>query len=57
MGRYGKGTRNASGHLLANFLTSQQLYATNTTFDKAMRFRTTWSAVIQQKQIYNQIDS
>lgn len=56
MGRYGKGTRNASGHLLANFLTSQQLYATNTTFDKAMRFRTTWSAVIQQKQIYNQID-
>ncbi len=56
MGSFRKGKRNGSGNLMAEFLTSQQLFATNTIFDKAMTFRTTWSAVIRKKQVYNQIN-
>ncbi len=56
LGTYGKGTRNASGEKLAEFLIDQNMYATNTTFCKAMRYRTTWRAIIQDKQINNQID-
>ena len=56
MGTYDKGTRNESGEKLATFLSQAELYATNTTFQKPMRHRSTWNAHIQDKQIYNQID-
>jgi exonuclease III len=56
MGHFGKGTRNRNGHLLANFLTINNLYLTNTTFCHHMRHRSTWSGRINGQQIYNQID-
>ena len=56
MAAHGKGTRNESGEKLASFLSHAELYATNTTFQKSMRHRSTWNAYIQGKQIYNQID-
>ena len=56
MGSHGKGTRNRNGHLLAEFLQNNRLYATNTTFDGPLRHRTTWSMYINGKMRYNQID-
>lgn len=56
IGTYGKGTWNASGDKFAEFLTEHNMYATNTSFCKAMRHRTTWSMPIKSKNIYNQID-
>ena len=56
MRSHGKGTRNRNGHLLAEFLQNNRLYATNTTFDVPLKQRTTWSMQIQGKMRYNQID-
>ena len=56
IGHHGKGTRNKNGHLLAEFLQTNQLYATNTTFETPLSHRTTWSMKIGDKTRYNQID-
>ena len=56
IGHHGKGTRNKNGHLLAEFLQTNQLYATNTTFETPLSHRKTWSMKIGDKTRYNQID-
>jgi exonuclease III len=57
MGAHGKGTRNASGHHLVDFLADLRLYATNTTFDVPHKHRTTWQGPsLRTRHIYNQID-
>jgi len=63
MGNYSKGTRNRNGHQLASFLATNDLYATNTTFQHRFKNMTTWrghvkrkDADIKQSTICNQID-
>jgi len=56
IGKYGNGSRNESGHLLANFLEEHALYVTNTTFQQKASRRTTWIGKIRNKMVFNQID-
>jgi exonuclease III len=56
MGKYGKGTRNENGKILAEFLIANRLCAANTLFEHKSRYRSTWHGVIQNKIIHNQID-
>ena len=44
MGKFGKGLINSSGRILLEFLTKQDLFLTNTTFNHKIAHRTTWTA-------------
>ena len=44
MGTFGKGVINSSGRILLEFLTKQDLFLTNTTFNHKIAHRTTWNA-------------
>ena len=48
LGKHGKGTRNASGHMMVDFLQENQLYATNTTFRNRMTNRSTFAGYFSQ---------
>lgn len=56
LGSYGKGKRNESGKRLTEFLTSNEFLASNTVFQHSLSKRVTWSGIINNKRIYNQID-
>ena len=68
MGNYGKGTRNRNGHLLANFISEHNYFASNTAFKHRLSSRTTWIGRTKLRQdqlipnhpttrlIHNQID-
>eukprot|EP00117_Sycon_ciliatum_P003529 scpid105570/ scgid8284/ Craniofacial development protein 2; p97 bucentaur protein len=62
MGKYGRGHRNLSGTVLADFMEAHQLFAGNTAFQHSARHRTTWQGQRRDTvtgsivPIYNTID-
>lgn len=54
--QYDKGTRNHNGNLLRVFLQHCDLYLTNTHFQHSMQHRSTWTGIITNIIIHNQID-
>ena len=56
VGSYGKGKRNRTGNLMAEFMEENNLLATNTIFRKSIFKRITWTKCLQGEIVYNQID-